>query len=122
MCKEITQADKTVENAVIETFHSNRKAYGTRRLKIALASQKVILSRRKIGKIMAKYGLISRYTKANFKPQKTAANNETCENLLNREFNQKDKNIIVSDSTYVRVGLVWNYVYTIVDLRKREVV
>lgn len=120
--KEITQVNKTVENAVIETFHANRKAYGTRRLKGALELQGIRISRRKIGKIMARYGLVSRYTKASFKPQKTAVNNESCENVLHRDFNQKSKAIIVSDLTYVRVGLVWNYVCTIVDLRNREVV
>lgn len=120
--KEITQADKAVENSVIEKFHENRKAYDTRRLKVALELQEVRLSRRKIGKVMAKYGLVSRYTKASFKPQKTAVNNESCENVLDRDFNQKSKAIIVSDLTYVRVGLAWNYVCTIVDLRRREVV
>lgn len=120
--KAITQANQTIENKVMETFYKNRKAYGTRRLKGALELQEVILSRRKIGKIMAKYGLISRYTKVSFKPKKTPVNTEICENVLHRDFNQKGKAIIVSDLTYVRVGLVFNYVCTIVDLRKREVV
>lgn len=33
------------------------------------------------------------------------------ENVLNRQFQeQKYRNVVVSDLTYVRVGLKWNYV------------
>ncbi|NYS36745.1 transposase, partial [Streptococcus danieliae] len=42
-------------------FEDSRKTYGTRRIKADLESQGITISRRKIGQIMQKYKLVSKY-------------------------------------------------------------
>src|SRR5699024_8601764 len=44
-------------------------------------------------------------------------------NILNREFKQdKELKVVVSDSTYVRVGLTWHYICLLVDFYNREII
>lgn len=64
-----------LENAIIRKFKASKNNYGTRKLKIELAKSenKIIVSRRKIGKIMAKYGLVSNYTIKQFKVHKSTS-------------------------------------------------
>lgn len=54
--------DTIAENTVIEVFKSSLGIDGTRKIKIALAKQGIILSRRNIDRIMRKYGLVSKCT------------------------------------------------------------
>lgn len=52
---------------------------------------------------MKQEGLVSNYTIAQFKPHIDSK----VANLMNREFNNRDYlNIVVSDLTYVRVGMM----------------
>ena len=108
---------------VVEIFNDNNQIYGARKIKKACEEQGVILSRRRIGHIMAEEGLVSRYTVAQFKPKRNNVNREQTENIVNQEFNDRcKKEVIVSDLTYVRVGNRWNYVCVIVDLFNREII
>lgn len=108
---------------VAKVFHDSHQIYGARKIKKTCEDQGVNLSRRIIGYIMEKEGLVSRYTVAQFKPQKQSVNREQVMNIVNQEFNdRKQKEVIVSDLTYVRVGRDWNYVCVIVDLFNREVI
>lgn len=54
--------DTIAENTVIEVFKSSLGIDGTRKIKVALAKQGIILSRRNIDRIMRKYGLVSKCT------------------------------------------------------------
>ncbi|EDP68176.1 transposase [Carnobacterium sp. AT7] len=108
---------------VIKIFRDSRENYGTRKIKVELLKKKILLSRRRIGRIMKENGLVSSYTIAQFKPQKTPTNEAKIMNHLNREFNQKEPlRVVVSDLTYVRVGGQWNYVCLFVDLFNREII
>jgi transposase InsO family protein len=72
---------------------------------------------------MKQEGLVSRYTTAQYKPTTDSCNESKIENVLDRKFNkQKYRNVVVSDLTYVRVGLKWNYVCVLVDLFNREII
>jgi putative transposase len=78
---------------------------------VELQKRGFIVSRRRISRIMNEHGLVSCYTKAKFKPQKTASNESKQKNELNRQFKQeKAKKVVVSDITYVRVASRWNYI------------
>ncbi|MXQ54023.1 IS3 family transposase [Shimazuella sp. KC615] len=88
--KERKSEDDIIE-AVLEIFHIKRKTYGTRKIKVELYKRGFILSRRRIGRIMA-------YTKAQFKAQKIRSNESKQENKLNRQFKQDEaKKVVVSD-------------------------
>ncbi|MDF9761232.1 transposase InsO family protein [Peribacillus simplex] len=108
--KERTSEDD-VTNAILDIFDKNRKAYGTRKIKVELKKRGLTVSRRRIGRIMKEQGLVSSYTVAQYKPQKTACNESVQANELNREFLQEEeKKVVVSDLTYVKVKNKWHYI------------
>lgn len=108
---------------VIEIFKTSRNNYGTRKIKIELEKLGFIVSRRKIGRIMKKNGLVSNYTVAQYKPYVDKCNESKIANELNREFNPDSPyEVVVSDLTYVRVNKKWNYVCFLVDLFNREII
>lgn len=121
--KEDTKSKDSLTEEVITIFRDNKKTYGTRRIKAALKSKGYTVSRRRIGRIMANEGLVSVYTKAQYKVYPTEVSEVPIENKLDREFNNRNPlEAIVSDLTYVRVGNRWNYVCTIMDLHNREII
>lgn len=112
-----------LEHRIKMIFYDNLSVYGTRKLKKALLADNIVASRRKIGRIMKKLGLVSTYTIAQYKPYKQKCNNDVIANELNREFsNQKPYAVVVSDLTYVRVNNKWNYICILVDLYNREII
>ncbi|MFC7561516.1 IS3 family transposase [Paenibacillus farraposensis] len=113
-----------VTEAVVDTFHKNRKAYGTRKIKVKLRERGFIVSRRRIGRIMKEQGLVSSYTVAQYKPHKTACNTATTANVLDREFEQTEAKrfVVVSDLTYVKVQNRWHYICVLFDLFNREII
>lgn len=120
--KEQPNEDEITE-AIVDIFHKNRKAYGTRKIKTKLREQGLIVSRRRIGRIMREQGLVSTYTIAQFKLHKTACNEAATANVLDREFDQAEsKRFVVSDLTYVKAGHRWHYVCVLIDLFNREII
>ena len=104
-------------------FNDNQKAYGTRRIQKECRREGVIISRRRIARIMHAEGLISTYTLAHYKVHKTIVNEDTVVNEVNRQFDGRDiYEVLVSDLTYVRVDGSWNYICMILDLHSREIV
>ncbi len=79
--------------------------YDARKIKVVLTRKDIILSRKKIRKIMIKNQLVSKYIKLKYHNHKTMVNNDQISNVLNREFNNKKPNeAVVSDLTYVQIG------------------
>ncbi len=112
-----------LEQAVIGSFKSSRNNYGTRKIKHELDECGIIASRRLIGRIMKRYGLVSNYTKASYHNYYRHTNQASTPNLLDRNFKRQTKlDIVVSDLTFVRVGQNWHYVCLIVDLWNREII
>lgn len=120
--KEREPEEKLV-SAIIDIFHASRQNYGTRKIKVELKKKGFIASRRRIGRIMKENGLVSKYTVAQYKPHKTNCNESPVKNELNRQFKQEEElSVVVSDLTYVRVGMTWSYVCLLVDLFNREII
>ena len=106
-----------------EIFFASRNNYGTRKIKKELRETGKQVSRRRVGRIMKQEGLVSNYTTAQFKPQKDTCNESKTENVLNRQFqNREYRDAVISDLTYVRVGAHWNYICVLVDLYNREII
>ena len=117
------QDESALTAAIVDIFRSSRNNYGTRKIKKKLASMDMTASRRRIGRIMKQEGLISNYTKAQFKPQKDTCNESGTANIVDRKFNgQPYRNVVVSDLNYIRVGAGWNYICVLVDLFDREII
>lgn len=120
---KITKDDSNVERAVINIFNANRKVFATRRIKNHLNDKGHIVSRRKIGRIMKKYNLVSVYTKAKYKNHPKETNEKLIKNHLNRAFNREQPmETLVSDLTYVKVAGTWHYICLFIDLFNREIV
>lgn len=115
--------DSELTSEITDIFKASRNNYGTRKIKKELEKSGKQVSRRRIGRIMKQEGLVSRYTTAQYKPHKNSCNESKIENVLDRKFNEQNyRNVVVSDLTYVRVGLKWNYVCVLVDLFNQEII
>ncbi|WP_156858114.1 IS3 family transposase [Oceanobacillus sp. AG] len=115
--------EKKLTKLIVEIFHENKQAYGQRKIKKKLQEKGWQISRRRIGRIMKTEGLVSKYTVAQFKPQKSTVNESDVGNVLDREFTQdKPLKVVVSDLTYVRVQQKWHYICVLVDLHNREII
>ncbi|HCW7232188.1 TPA: IS3 family transposase [Staphylococcus aureus] len=120
---KITKDDSNVERAVINIFNANRKVFATRRIKNHLNDKGHTVSRRKIGRIMKKYNLVSVYMKAKYKNHPKETNEKLIKNHLNRAFNREQPmETLVSDLTYVKVAGTWHYICLFIDLFNREIV
>jgi len=71
--KKAKTINSELENEIINIFKANRNVYGTRKIKKELAKRDYQVSRRCIGEIMKKYGLVSQYTVSNLKFIKPSA-------------------------------------------------
>ena len=111
-----------LENRVIQVFKDSKNNYGTRKIKEVLKKENVLVSRAAIGAIMKKYVLVSNYTLKQFKVHKSKVNNDKIENIVNREFSDRERlDVVVSDLTYVNVNGKWNYICLLLDLHNREI-
>lgn len=110
-------------SSIVDIFTASRNNYGTRKIKVKLKEINIIASRRRIGRIMKQEGLVSNYTTAQFHPKKDTCNESKIENIVDRKFSKQPfRNVVVSDLTYVRVGMSWNYICVLVDLFNREII
>ena len=121
--KKTRKIDSDLENAVIEIFRKSRNNYGSRKIKIELSKRNIIASKRRIRRIMDKYGLVSNYTIKQFKVHKTSCNEDKIDNKVDRKFNDREYlEVVISDLTYVRVRDKWCYICILVDLFNREII
>ncbi|GAA3652651.1 hypothetical protein GCM10022323_12940 [Asaccharospora irregularis DSM 2635] len=115
--------DSKLENKIISIFKGSRNNYGTRKIKKELEKEGHQVSRRKIGRIMQKYGLVSNYTVKQYKVYKSKCNEDKTDNIVNRKFDrQTPLEVVVSDLTYVNVSGKWNYICILLDLYNREII
>ncbi len=115
--------ESELSSEIAEIFKVSRNNYGTRKIKQELMKTGKQASRRRIGRIMKREGLVSNYTTAQFKPRKDTCNESKTKNILNRQFDgQGYRDVVISDLTYVRVGTHWNYICILVDLYNREII
>lgn len=115
--------ESKIEERIEIIFNQNKKSYGARKIEKTLYLEGIILSRRKIRRIMKRRRLVSVYTKSTFKIVPTKTNESKTMNQLNRDFvSNVPLEKIVTDLTYVRVGHKWHYVCLILDLFNREII
>ena len=84
-------SEDDITSDVIDIFQASRQNYGTRKIKVELKKRGLIVSRRRIGRIMQEQGLVSTYTVAQFKPHTKSCNESEQKNELNREFDQEEE-------------------------------
>ena len=104
-------------------FNEGRENYGTRRIKRELRNLDYQVSRRRIGRLMKKAGLVCK-TKRKFKVTTDSKHDHPISpNLLQRQFtvNQPDR-YYVGDITYIFTQEGWLYLAVVIDLFSRQVV
>lgn len=113
-------------NVVKKTFEKLKGNSGARNIKTSLFNEGIIMSRRKIRRLMEEQNLISVYGKPKYtKPGtiKADSNKANVSNLLGRQFSGwKENEVVVSDLTYVKVNNKWCYICVLLDLFNREIV
>lgn len=119
--KEDTKLHNLVKKAFLESYYT----YGTRRIKKELEfNYGLILSRRRIGKIM-KYLSLNAKTKKRFRVLTTNSKHNyaiSC-NRVNQDFYASSPDqIYVGDITYIRTNEGWLYLAVVIDLFSRKVV
>lgn len=117
--------DVILRNLIKKTFLESYHTYGTRRIKKELESHcGLIVSRRKIGKVMRQLSLNAR-TKKRFRVLTTNSNHNyaiAC-NRINQDFYASyPDQIYVGDITYIRTKEGWLYLAVVIDLFSRKVV
>ncbi|MDM5455230.1 IS3 family transposase [Peribacillus simplex] len=121
--QEKAAEEQKLKEEILLIFNKNRQVYGTRKMKDALFKAGRTVSRRRIGRLMGKLKIQSKYTQASYKPMSSPPNEESVRNVLQREFQvDEEMSVVVSDLTYVKVGKQWNYVCFLIDLYNREIV
>ena len=116
--------DRNHLKLIKDGFKKGESCYGTRRLKRELAADGVVLSRRRIGRLMKSAGLECK-TRKKRKPQTTDSSHDKpiAENLLNREFDvPATDQVYVGDITYIDTEEGWLYLAVWIDLCSRAVV
>lgn len=104
-------------------FSIGRNVYGTRRIANALRAKDVIISRRRISKLMLKAGLFCK-TKRKFKVTTDSKHNKPiAPDLLKRQFHVAAPNRYwVGDITYIPTQKGWLYLAVVIDLYSRQIV
>lgn len=120
---EPAEASDPAAEEVAAALEESRGRCGARKIKAPLARMGIVLSRRRIGRIMKDKGLVSAYADTKFKPSRPSAGEVDVPNIVNRESDGRSpRTHVVSNLTYVRVGARWCYVCLLIDLHNREVV
>jgi putative transposase len=104
-------------------YRESKNTYGSPRITIALHNSGIIISRRRVARLMREMKLRSIFRKKFVVSTDSKHNYPVAENKLNRDFTVDGQGIVwVSDITYIRTSQGWLYLTVILDLADRKVV
>ena len=104
-------------------FAASGRAYGSRRLRTALASRGVAVGRYLVRRLMRQHGLRSTWKRKFVHTTDSKHALPISPNVLNRQFNPTRPNQAwVADITYIRTRSGWLYLAVVLDLFARKVV
>lgn len=123
MCKVLSIPRSTYYYEAAKKPDESSLVAEIREIKVELKKKDLTVSRRRIGRIMKEEGLVSSYTVAQYRPHVDKCNESKTENVVKMAFNDQPQfHVVVSDLTYVRVGMSWHYICVLVDLFNREII
>ena len=104
-------------------FAASGGAYGSRRLRTAVASRGIVIGIYRLRRLMRKYGLRSVWKRKFVHTTDSKHALPISPNVLNRQFNPTRPNQAwVADITYIRTRSGWLYLAVVLDLFARKVV
>ncbi len=115
--------DEELIKMIKPIFEEGRRVYGTRRIKKKMSRENIVVSRRRIARLMKEADLVCK-TKRKFKATTDSKHDKPiAPNLLARRFNVEGPNrYYVGDITYISTEEGWLYLATVIDLYSRKVV
>ena len=113
--------DIKLKQKIVKIFVDNRNVYGIRRVQKVLQKDDIVVSQRRISRLMKEEGLSCK-TKKKFKATTDSKhNNSISPNLLKRQFNVCRANQYwVGDITYIHTAQGWLYLAVVIDLYSRQ--
>jgi len=104
-------------------FEASNRSYGSRRIKVALMAQNIMVERYQIRQIMRELDIKPVWKKAFVRTTDSHHKLPVAENLLDQQFNPTQPNQAwVGDITYVRTQSGWLYLAAVMDLYSRKIV
>lgn len=123
-----TKSKRDIENEILsdyikKIFNEHKSRYGARRIKIVLLNDyQLIVSKKRITRLMRKMGLYAKGTNYNLKYKKHISDIKT-RNLVNRIFETNKKNQVwFGDIKYILTNEGNMYLSIFIDLYTRKVV
>ena len=104
-------------------FAASHKAYGSRRLRTAMAERGQPMGRHRVRTLMRLNGLRPVWRRKFIHTTDSKHHMAVCPNVLNRQFEQALPNQAwVSDITYIRTRSGWLYLAAVLDLHSHKIV
>jgi len=117
--------DEADYRLIKEVFDTGKQKYGWRRIHMKLKERNIVMNHKKIRRIMNKYHLFAKIRRRNpYKAiMKKSHEHRTCENRLNRDFDQKTPfTVFGTDITYLKYNNRFAYLSAIKDFATGEIV
>lgn len=122
---QLQEANKKMEQKIIDIFQEHKRRYGSRRIAKTIQADGEIVSRYKTGKILSKYGLKAIQPRS-FVPKTTDSRHAykiSPNLLLNKVMPQHPNEVWVGDITYIPLtGSKWCYLSVWMDLYSRRII
>ena len=116
-------SDEIALEKIREVFAKSRQTYGRRRVTRRLRKMGIVISEKRVGRLMREAGLRAVGTLKFRATTNSKHSRPIAPNLLAREFQTSSLNIAwVSDITYVPTSQGWLYLCVILDLASRRIV
>ncbi len=116
-------SDEIAMEKIREVFAKSRQTYGRRRVTRRLRKMKIVISEKRVGRLMREAGLRAVGTLKFRATTNSKHSRPVAPNLLAREFQTSSLNTAwVSDITYVPTSQGWLYLCVILDLASRRIV
>lgn len=116
--------DKQLRKKIIDSWKRSRKNYGSPRIRDDLRGDGVRVGRARILRLMRLEGIQGRYNRPKRPKTTDSRHNQriSSNELKDRPFPQQPREVVVTDTTYVRSNQGWHYLATVMDLYTREIV
>ena len=120
---ERLRQDQILTVRIKNHFYESKCIYGARKLQHLLRREGFLASRKRVGRLMRKEGLVPITLRRHIATTDSKHSLAIFPNLLNQDFTASAANRVwVSDFTYIRTDEGWLYLCTVLDLYSRRVV
>jgi transposase InsO family protein len=114
---------EALEGFVADIFTANKARYGYRRINRELRKTGIVVSDKRVLKVMQSKGLQAKGTTRRWRRAKAVEPGDPRINLVQRVFTVAKRNTLwVGDITYVPTGEGWLYLAAVIDAWSRKVV